>query len=177
MKRKWVRKEITKIEKRYRISFDVSILVSSVIVKLMLCVGCLLQLPIVKNILVLHPDVNKRSFREVIFHELGHVFVRKYGVEVPKSFNRCSTHNEHYFDYLMNGPKLAASKRLVGFVSGYARTTREEDFCETFACYLLNEKTHGRMRFGGEVFDVKPGSRLAKKFAYVKKTLREKRAQ
>lgn len=177
MKRKWVRKEITRIEKRYGISFDVSILVSAIIAKLMLCAGCFLRLPLVKNLLVLHPDADKRSFKEVIYHELGHVFVRKYSLAVPKWFNRCSTRNEHYLDYLLNGPKLAASKRLVGFVSGYARTTREEDFCETFACYIINEKTSGQMRFGDEVFSVKPNSRLAKKLAYVKKMLREKRAQ
>jgi len=51
--------------------------------------------------------------------------------------------------------------RLPGFVSGYARLDREEDFCESLSAYLCNRLTWRRqVRFEGSTIMVKAEPRL-----------------
>lgn len=169
MKRSEMRKEIDKIEKRYRISFSVCLMVSSWLTRLGRCVGSVTVLPFVK-LLLISPVLSRRESLEVLYHEMGHAFFRKYDVELPKEFARRTRWKD---GYLRRGLRLVQTARLPSFVSGYARTTCEEDFCETFSCYLRNRKTEGRMRYEGEEFVVARGTRLHRKLCFVAKTLKE----
>jgi hypothetical protein len=122
------------------------------------------------GVMLMSPDLTKRESLEALYHELGHAFVRKYKKTLMPEFKRRRDWTD---DYHRRGRRLANTARLPGFVSGYARTNSEEDFCETFSCYLLNRRTTGVMKYEGERFEVWEGTRLHKKLLCVEKELKK----
>jgi hypothetical protein len=162
-----MRKEIKKIEHRYNISFGIRLVVSSILTDIGRCVGSFTSWPF--RIMLMSPNLPKRESLEALYHELGHAFFRKYDVKLPKDFKRRTPWKDNYH---RRGRRLVQTTRLPSFVSGYARTTCEEDFCETFAAYLRNRKTQGEMRFEGDKFQVIKGTRLYRKLLFVERALK-----
>lgn len=113
------------------------------------------------------------ELKTFVYHELGHAIcdhfeIRSYLVPFVRRFQR--THA----DYERASLAAAELERSPGFVSGYARCNREEDFCETFAAYLLNRSTWRRsVRYEGETIDVRSDHRLREKLDAVHKLLNE----
>lgn len=173
-----VKKEVEKIERRYGVSFGLDSVIAPgpILSWLIFGAGAYTYLPFLKNTVFVNSNLSPRQFLEALYHELGHAFVEKYKVKIPRFFNACSGTDIGYWGYLQRGMKLAHRPRRSTYCSGYSETNREEAFCETFSCYLLNRKTTGQMTYEGETFTVKEGTRLHKKFLAVAQKLEEVRA-
>lgn len=114
------------------------------------------------------PNCRGKLFREFLYHELGHALDA--GYEIPESyFKSFTSRNPDGIEYILENGKYADKDRVTGFVSGYARLSRREDFCETFSAWILNGyKTSGRIVYGEEVIDLTKDLRLRRKFEAVK---------
>lgn len=164
------KEEVARIEKLYGISFGLDTVVAPgpVLSYLIFGAGMFVELPFLKNTVFVNSNLNEQQFKEALYHELGHALLSNHGIKVPRDFNGCRDHKDGYWAYLRRGSRLAGTPRHKSFCSGYARTNREEDFCETFACYLINNKTKGWMTYEGVRFMVRAGTKLYDKFTFVK---------
>lgn len=113
---------------------------------------------------------NKRGvqFREFLYRELGHCLCLEY--EIPKKFFRSFTsRNPGVLKYHWELNDFAENiDPKLGFISRYACLSNEEDFCETFSAYVLNNfKTSGNIIFGGRKFNLGRDLRLKEKFLAV----------
>jgi hypothetical protein len=171
------KEEVRRIEELYGISFglDTVIAPGPVLSYLIFGAGMYVELPFLKNTVFVNSNLKDQQFKEALYHELGHALLAEHGIKVPRNFNGCRDHKDGYWAYLRRGSRLAGTPRHKSFCSGYARTNREEDFCETFACYLINQKTKGWMRYENARFMVTVGTKLHRKFLYVEEVLKEVR--
>ena len=117
------------------------------------------------------PD--SRSLREFVYHELGHAICDGFDIRSHlKPFIRKPVRRGR--EYSAAVAKAANYRRLPGFVSGYARLDREEDFCETLAAYLCNRRTWRRqIWFAGDMPSVKDEPRLLRRLEAVHQVMRE----
>jgi hypothetical protein len=113
---------------------------------------------------------DNQTFKEYVYHEMGHAVFENYnlrGFLTPfvKKYQKESEYND---------ASMRASEymRLPSFVSGYARCNREEDFCETYSSYLLNEKTwHKEVYYSGDTINVKKDKKLKMKLESIHELL------
>lgn len=101
--------------------------------------GAMWDFPILRGTMFVAPGLRGRALREVVFHEMGHAIASEYDISAFLGvFTRryASMGFWEWWRYGEDGARFAAQPRATGFVSGYARTTREEDFCETLSCFI-----------------------------------------
>lgn len=118
---------------------------------------------------------NKDILSSLVFHEAAHSFLFhhpravtfKYLTSVFGEFVEDS-----YLVYRMKAIWHYFSEREEGYCSGYALTSPEEDFAETFSFVLLNRKRKGDWFFDGELVDYKNDPVLLKKVKAIKRLLR-----
>ncbi len=109
-----------------------------------------------------------RMFKEDLFHELGHIFRWRYGLDAIER-RHFSSRRLHRKTKNRDSQKF---ERCKGFVSEYAATSQDEDFCETFSAFLVNGgKTSGIIKYDGERIDLKMDSVLSAKFRAISRIL------
>ena len=137
--------------------------------------GCHEPWPLIGNVIVVNAALRGRAVREAVYHEIGHGIWHNYDlVDYAGVFTRraASITLKQWWSYGSDGSRFAEEGRKPGFVSGYARTTREEDFCETLSCYMVNGgKTEGRLKYARETFNVVNDSKLKKKLQVIPEIL------
>ncbi len=117
---------------------------------------------------VLHlPNVRGVQFREFLYHELGHVLFSTYEIseEFLKIFcNKDPAWLEQLYDPFLTDC-IEHLEHPHEFVSDYATRSTEEDFCETFSAWVMNDfKTNGLITYDGNHLNLKQDKRLQKKF-------------
>lgn len=121
------------------------------------------------------PDVatDSRCLREYVYHELGHAICDGFDIRsYLMPFIRKQVPHGPGYEEAVN--RASCLPRLSGFVSGYARLDREEDFCETLSAYLCNRRTWRRkIRFNEETISVHDEPRLLRRLEAVHVALRE----
>jgi Putative zinc-binding metallo-peptidase len=122
------------------------------------------------------PDSPPRSrkLKEYVYHELGHAICDNFDIRSHmKPFIRKSVQTStKEYDKAINSAE--SKPRFKGFVSSYARTNREEDFCETLSAYLCNRSTWRKsIRYEGVVIQTKHEPRLLRRLKAVHVLLRE----
>ncbi|MBT3340281.1 MAG: hypothetical protein HN405_05015 [Planctomycetes bacterium] len=113
------------------------------------------------------------DLKEYIYHELGHAIHDHFDITdyLSPFINKVITVQK---EYVAASKKAVNWNRLPNFVNGYARTCREEDFCETLAAYLCNRATwQKRIKYAGYDFRVKKNSKLMEKLDAVDELLKD----
>jgi hypothetical protein len=117
-------------------------------------------------------DVRGRQLREFLYHELGHALRAAYCIPTPMT-----RHFESYSAVGLNKAnllrKLAEDQRYEGFVSAYAMTNKEEDFCDTLSAWVMNGfRQAGRYEFDGDRFSLSQDPIILKKLRAVERILK-----
>lgn len=158
---------ITRFEQNHTIDTGVRWVAQTPLVGLFGDVGARWDWPVFGSTLYLAKGLEGRELEEVVYHEMGHSIFAEYDLTpFMGAFTRreVGTSIADYLNYAKDGARFASQGRVDGFVSGYARTTREEDFCETLACYLVNgERTRGRFEYAFDEFTTRGDARVARK--------------
>lgn len=118
---------------------------------------------------------SKDVLRSLAYHEAAHSFLYhhpraityKYLTSVFGDFE-----DENYLVYRLKAFWHYFSEREEGYCSGYALTSPEEDFAETFSFVLLNRKRKGDWFFDGELVDYENDPVLLKKVKAIMRLLR-----
>jgi hypothetical protein len=131
--------------------------------------------PVIGGTIFIAPHLQGRTLREVVYHEMGHAIAGQYDIALFLGVFTKRKPDVGFWDwrdYMDDGARFEQQGRKTGFVSGYAQTTREEDFCETLSCYLVNGgKTSGVLGYAGEKFTVGRDERLRKKLKRIPEIL------
>jgi hypothetical protein len=117
----------------------------------------------------------RRGLRELVLHECAHSFLNfkervkdlKY---VQAAFGKLEDGN--YIFYRVSAFLHYFKEREPGYCSGYAMTSPEEDFAETFSFVLCNINSRKNWSFGGEVIDFENDYILQTKINVIKRVLR-----
>lgn len=115
------------------------------------------------------PKLRGLRFREFLYHELGHALFAEYHISAGllKPFTKRIS-----IAYKNDADMFTKKVRKNGFVSGYASLNTEEDFCETFSAYIINnQRTSGKISFEGETIDLSKDIKLQMKFIAIKEIL------
>lgn len=121
------------------------------------------------------PDLPPRSikFKEVVLHELGHAIHDQFQIK-PYLNSFINKNQSTQGAYRREIKKILNYKRMPGFASSYARLNREEDYCETFAAYLLNNKSwRKQIHYDDITIKTNKEVRLLKKLEMVHQLLRD----
>ncbi|MEM4248605.1 MAG: putative zinc-binding metallopeptidase, partial [Candidatus Nanoarchaeia archaeon] len=79
----------------------------------------------------------QQSMQHLLFHELGHIFVYRY---VPRSLKKDTEFKALFGDLTKQyRRKLSRLRTHPDFISNYAQSHPEENFCEVFAVYCAHE--------------------------------------
>ena len=117
------------------------------------------------NILYLPPKISiGRSLEEMIIHELGHAYLNLYSI--PKRINNLFGNISNWVNpisYIYHSVFTHCFERSDGYVSQYAITCPEEDFCETFSAVMLNRKDSNKITYNGEKIDLCEDKVLSRK--------------
>ncbi len=107
-----------------------------------------------------------RTLSEFTYHELGHAIQNHFNLSGwldPFCRKWCSGSEYNY-----RTSRARRWSRRIGFVSGYARVSRDEDFCETLAAYLTNRNSWRKdIYFAGERLSSKEEPTLMHKLSAV----------
>jgi len=115
-------------------------------------------------------DLRGRAFLEFLYHELGHVLASQYDLTL---FKRRFSKRAARSGYERATEVFRRRPRSYGFPSGYAEIDWEEDFAETFSCYMVNKgKTRGAVYYGGEHISLSGDLRLRRKLTLIRAILR-----
>ena len=115
------------------------------------------------------------AFASYVYHEMAHAIFDRYEL---KSFLSPFTRRRQvtWYEYLSESGRAASYERQNGYVSGYARCNREEDFCETVAAYLMHPRSwHSRIVYENEAICVRYEPRLRRKLDSVHEMFRSLR--
>ncbi len=78
-----------------------------------------------------------QSMQHLLFHELGHIFVYRYiSTKIKKDPNFAALFGDLTKQYRR---KLSRLRTHPDFISNYAQSHPEENFCEVFAVYCAHE--------------------------------------
>jgi hypothetical protein len=105
-----------------------------------------------------------------LYHELGHIYRWQYGIpNTKRRFFRAGRQAGFSQKEIRN---FKDYERPTGFASSYATTSSDEDWAETFSCYLLNkERTSGTIYYGGEKIKLANDRALQRKLKVIQKIL------
>jgi len=122
--------------------------------------------PIIGNTLKI-PTTRNPKLKEFVYHELGHAIHDHFELRgYLKPFVKKS--QKTMAEYISASERAAGYDRLPGFVSGYARCNREEDFCETLSAYLINQKTwRNYIVYDGERISLRGDKKLKEKLQII----------
>jgi len=117
-----------------------------------------------QKLIFLNPEDRKskvlahQSMQHLLFHELGHIFVYKF---VSRKLKKDTEFAALFGDLTKQyRRKLSKSRKHPDFISNYAQSHPEENFCEVFAVYCAHE---------GKIRKVYKHLKKQKKSAKVKK--------
>ncbi len=124
------------------------------------------------GVIFLGDDLKGRQFKEFLFHELGHALSTEYDLsDFKRHFTKRKSHGPQG-NYNMDTERFRRRPRVEGFSSGYAQIDWEEDFAETFSCYLVNGgKLRGKVLYGNEEISLADDPKLRKKLLVIRETL------
>jgi hypothetical protein len=162
----FVRDRIEEIQEKYDINFGtISLSLSKSRRE-----AALLPLGRSKFKIELPTRVGRRELLEDLFHELGHAYRLRNGLS--------SNERAHFFSGRQVGLSQFDLKewdsiaRPEGFVSCYAITRQEEDFCETFSAYLVNGgRCSGVIIYDSNRIDLERDLVLKRKFKSIDRIL------
>lgn len=124
------------------------------------------------NIVYVPYTKDKQLLRELLVHEVGHgIFNSMHGklpVYLSKFLN--PIRDDDYLTYNYRILTKTKGERPVGMVSPYCLVNYEEDFCETFSCYI-NYRDKNRFTFSGHNIDLNLDNELNSKLKAMKRFL------
>lgn len=167
---------ISRVEQRHHIDLGIRAVAQTRIVDWLGNAGACWDWPLYRKVLYLSPTLCGRELREVLYHAMGHALLDEYDVRSMLGVFTRRGQELTIWDwrrYASDGRRFTNAGRTDGFCSGYARTTRDEDFCETFSCYLVNGcRTRGSFAYADDRFHTDGDERLQQKLARVREVLR-----
>lgn len=104
-----------------------------------------------------------KALREFVLHELGHAIYANFNLRgyLSPFLKKWPRNDDQYNEWSTSASEYVRSR---GYVSGYAKCCREEDFCETLSAYLCNRTTWQHyLVFDGERFSSRTDSSLLQK--------------
>lgn len=115
----------------------------------------------------------RRRLLEDLYHELGHIYRWRNGLTKSKEkIFRSGTRAGFSKEEIKN---FRRHDRPLGHASSYAMTNSDEDWAETFSCYLVNRKLSGYIEYEDEKINLNSDAKLKAKMKTIQSLLRSHR--